>query len=114
MQPRTHWVDVPGEGRFECLVRTGETSLNVMSEFNRLTQGADKISGMVAMACEVQAHLNVLIRTAPAGWDMDAMDWFNADDQERMSAVYGAIREADERFRKGVGTDRQAEGESAR
>lgn len=111
MQGKTFTAVVDEVGTFECYLRNTWVQAKIDSVINRLSDGADQISDAFALECKVLAYLQVVIKTAPDGWDLDGADPDSEEDQRRIWQTYVSIRAAEDTFRGKSRVNTQAAGE---
>lgn len=110
---QTSVVTVDGIGVFRYRRRTMRTAVAINAEYNRLTEGAQAVSGEFAGLCDFLAYLTVMIVEAPDGWDPYAVDPDSEEEVGRLNRVYRAIKDAEARFRAGTGSERPSQGKGA-
>ena len=108
---KTLTATVEGIGAFTFRRRTLRDEIKIGAEHERLTEGLEATSDGFRRLTYMLAALDVLTVTAPEGWDPMAMDPLDAESFTKVGAVYGGLREAEERFRAGAGPDPEGSGE---
>ena len=98
-QPDTFPVTVDGFGTLLCQKRTVRVAVAVTAEYNRLTEGAEEVSGEFASVCNFLAYLKVVVLSGPDGWDPYGVDPDSEAAMEVLHKAYRAIKEAEGRFR---------------
>jgi len=106
--------DVEGVGSFVFGRRTFGDRIAIRREYARLTQNVDDIQ--LASLAVVASNLKVLMVSGPAGWNPDALETmdFLMDEEgaeDKLFAVYDALRATEDSFRKG--SDKTGEGSGA-
>lgn len=99
MDVRTFTVDVDGIGAFTFSHRTMRDELRIGAEYSRLTEGVATPTPWLASFAEMVAALKTLTAEAPSGWDIDAMDPFEASSYSQILSAYNALRGAEDSFR---------------
>ncbi|HET7675834.1 MAG TPA: hypothetical protein VFL54_09960 [Gammaproteobacteria bacterium] len=114
MEKQVFAVDVEGIGTFQFRRRTMRENLRIDAEYSRLTEGVETPSKSLDLTAEMMSTLKVLTEDAPDGWDVDALDPLDPETYRKLIAVYSALREKEEFFRRGPGKagqgDRQTSG----
>ena len=98
----THTEEVPNIGTFTFRRRTIRDQVGIEAEELRILGGpcADKELRTIARAI---AELAALTVTAPEGWSVADVDPFDDEAMARVFLVYGVLRAAGARFRRGAG-----------
>lgn len=108
----SHTQHIEGIGTFTWRIpRTMRDEIKIAAEVSRLTEGVSTPSQWLSAVSEMIGALKVLSVESTEGWDIDAMDPLDPDTYKKISEVYGALRAAEERFRRGRGKERQAHGQ---
>lgn len=98
---KTHTETIDTIGTFTWRIpRTMRDEIRIGAEVSRLTEGIDAPSQWLAAVSEMVATLKVLTAESPADWNVDAMDPLDPVTYQQLSEVFGALRAAEERFRK--------------
>lgn len=113
MADKTFHVAVPEVGDFVFRRRTLRDELRIGVAQERLTEGMDSLSEGFRRLTYMIAALDVMTVKAPDGWAPLDMDPLDQDTYARIGAVYGGLRDAEERFRAGPGQGSQDTGEAA-
>lgn len=112
------FVTVDGIGTFSFGQRMLRDELRIAAEFSRLTEGVDTPSAWLNIVAGWISVLTVLTVTAPAGWDIEAMDPLDESTYDKLRKVHTALREKESSFRKnkaaGSEAQRPGNGEVAR
>lgn len=111
--PDTYPVQIDGVGTLMCRRRTMRTAIAIAAEYNRLTEGADRVSPEFDGICSALSYIKGMTVEAPDGWDPYEFDPDSAEDMAKLRKVHDAIQAAEGRFRRGSGADTKAAGESA-
>lgn len=100
MFSKTYEVSVPDVGAFTFRKRQIKDQLRIEAEAVR-TLGGPTEDGELRSIALTLATLQVLTVTAPAGWDLEALDPLEKADMDRLYAVHRELRAAEDRFRGG-------------
>lgn len=98
--PTDFWVDVEGVGNFRFAKRTMRDELRIETEYSRLTEGVATPTDYLALVARWMSTLGVLTVSAPAGWDIEAMDPLEDTTYSKLSRVFDALREKEGSFRR--------------
>lgn len=97
----SHTQHIDGVGAFTWRIpRTMRDEIKIAAEVSRLTEGVETPSPWLSAMAEMLSALKVLTVDAPTDWDIDAMDPLDPDTYKMISEVFGALRAAEERFRR--------------
>ena len=91
-------VDVEGVGVFTFGYRTMADEFAIQRKYAELTGGGPTTQWLSLVGGWVAA-LSVLTVTAPDGWVLDEMDPLDEAVYEKMSRVFTALKEEEDRFR---------------
>ena len=108
MTDKTHTIDAPGIGAFTFRRRTMRDEFRIGAEYSRLTEGVVTPSSWLDMFATAFSTLKVLTAESPAGWNLDEMEPDDADTYRKIMEVFGALRAAETRFRRGSGANGEA------
>jgi hypothetical protein len=100
VSPDSFPVVVEGVGTLICKKRTVRVAVAITAEYNRLTEGAEEVSGEFASVCNFLAYLKVVVISGPEGWDPYGVDPDAESEMEVLHKAYRAIKEAEGRFRE--------------
>src|SRR5574343_894537 len=100
---KTFTPQIEGDGAFTFRRGTLRDEIRVGAEHERLTEGLDSVSDGFRRLTYMLAALGVLTVDAPPGWDPMELDPLDPETFNKVGAVYGGLREAEERFRAGAG-----------
>ncbi|CAH2606338.1 conserved protein of unknown function (plasmid) [Rhodovastum atsumiense] len=98
---RTYPVDVPGVGHFVFRKRLIRDQIRIQAEAVRITGGPTDDPDLKDISLAM-ATLIVLIKEAPAGWNVEYLDPLDRDVSAELWKVFGALRVAEDRFRGGA------------
>jgi hypothetical protein len=93
-------VPVDGIGVFTFSKKTMRDQFAIESEYSRLTEGVDTVTSFLWNMANAFANLLVLTVTAPEGWDLESLDPEDAEDWNKLQAVWSALRDKQLSFRK--------------
>jgi len=99
MRPDTFPVVVDGVGTLICKRRTVRVAVAVTAEYNRLTEGAEDVSGEFSSVCNFLSYLKVVVVSGPESWDPYGVDPDSEEEMEVLHKAYRAIKDAEGRFR---------------
>lgn len=108
-QASDFYETVEGIGRFRFAKRTMKLEMEIQREYASLAGGVDPTAWLITLA-EYLSTLRVLTVDGPEGWDMDNMDPLDEDTYTKISKVFNALREREERFRGNTGKGREGQG----
>ncbi len=112
MKEKNFEIKVAGVGKFGIRTRTMSDELEIAAGYSEITRGQDKPSLFLVNLATMVATLRVVIQTAPESWDVDTLDPMDEASYAQMRSVYDAIVGAEYSFRKGPGTQGEAQGAS--
>lgn len=98
--PRDFTVDVEGLGQFVFGYRKMEDHLKIEVEFARITQGLAQPTPWLLTIGEWMSTLRILLVKAPNGFDLDEIDPLEDDTFNNLRAIFRALREKEDSFRK--------------
>lgn len=98
-EPKTFSLHIEDVGDFAFRRRTLRDEIRIGAAHERLTEGLEDASAGFRRTTYMIAALEVLTVSAPDGWDPMELDPLDADTFAKIGAVYGGLREAEERFR---------------
>lgn len=98
---RTFPLSVEGIGDFVFRKRRMPDQIKIEADARRMTDGPidDVDLHQVCISYQTLKHLTV---EAPADWDLENLDPLDPEDVNKMWKVWGALREQEEKFRKGA------------
>jgi hypothetical protein len=101
-KPQKQFIeDVNGIGKFVFrLPRTMRDELKIAAEYSRLTEGVAHPTPWLSSVADHIATLTVLTVEAPEDWNIEEMDPLDPPTWKKITEVFGALRAAEERFRK--------------
>ncbi len=105
-------LDVDGVGTFTFGYRTMADEFAIQRKYAELT-GGGPITQWLGLVGGWMAALAVLTVKAPDGWVLDELDPLDAAVYEKLSRVFTALKDQEDRFRGRSGVDSQAGGEAA-
>lgn len=108
-QNSDYFETVEGIGRFRFARRKLADELQIQRLFAEYAGGVEPTAWLTTLA-EYLSTLKVLTVEAPEGWDMDDMDPLDNDTYTKISRVFVALREREERFRAGPAANGQGAG----
>lgn len=108
MTDKTHIVEIAGIGNFCFRRRVMRDEFRIGAEYSRLTEGVGTPSTWLDMFATAFSTLKVLTEEAPGGWDLDTMEPDDAETYRKIMEVFGALRAAESRFRRGSGAISEA------
>jgi hypothetical protein len=100
---KTFTTQIEGVGAFVFRRRTLRDEIRIGAEHERLTEGLESVSEGFRRLTYMLAALGVLTVDAPPGWDPMDLDPLDPATFDKVGAVYGGLREAEERFRGAAG-----------
>lgn len=112
MSSKTYPVNVPGVGDFVFKKRDLQAQVRIQAESSRMLGGPVDDPDLRRFANVVQT-LVALAVTAPADWKPLEADPLEPEQTERLWLVHDAMRDAEERFRKGPEAAREGLGAPA-
>lgn len=95
-------VEVAGIGTFRFRQRTIREQLRIEVEAHRILDGEEMPPVGLRQFALMIASLVVLLESAPAGFDLDAMDPLDPATFSQIEEVYAALRSAEAAFRGGI------------
>ena len=105
-------VNVEGLGIIVCARRTNRDRFRIGAEYQRLTEGAPVGVSDFGLVAEATATFKVLLVDGPApllaALDMDAEVDYEAETDEVLIKSFLALREKELSFRRGTGSDSEA------
>ena len=105
-------VEVEGLGTIICARRTNRDRFRIGAEYQRLTEGAPVGVSDFGLVAEATATFKVLLVDGPASLlaalDMDAEVDYEAETDEVLIKFFLALREKELSFRRGTGSDSEA------
>ncbi|HHA3594133.1 TPA: hypothetical protein ACODIZ_003660 [Salmonella enterica subsp. enterica serovar Newport] len=107
-RPSDFYETVEGVGRFRFARRMLSDELQIQRKYAEYVGGVEPTAWLATLA-EYLSTIGVLTVEAPEGWDMDNMDPLDNDTYAKIARVFVALREREERFRAGAGSDGKAE-----
>jgi hypothetical protein len=105
----TFLIDVPDIGKFTFRKRRVPDQILIEANAQRMLGGPIDNADLknIAMAT---CTLQTLVISAPPAWDMDSLDPLDADDTDKIWAVWRKLRQREDDFRKGTGKDSEQAG----
>lgn len=91
-------VQVENIGRFVFARRKMRDEIQIQVEYANLIQGVEP-TGWLQNVCGWIAAFNVLLVSAPDGWDVEEMDPLDNETYKGLMAVYNALRDKELSFR---------------
>lgn len=108
-KPTDFYEDVEGIGKFRFARRTMADEIQIQRKYAEIAGGLEPTPWLATLA-EYLSAIGTLTVNAPEGWDLDNMDPLDDDTYAKISRVFVALREREERFR--LGHDHKGEGAS--
>ena len=108
-QASDFYETVEGVGRFRFAKRTMKLEMEIQREYASYAGGVDPTVWLITLA-EYLSTLRVLVVEGPEDWDMDNMDPLDDETYKKISKVFSALREREERFRGNTGKGREGQG----
>jgi hypothetical protein len=102
-------VNVDGIGTFTFGRRTMRDEISIQREYARILDGVEPTDWLATVGGWISV-LSVLTVSAPPGWNIDEMDPTESATYERLSTVYGALREKERSFRRGPASTGESAG----
>lgn len=109
---KTYPVSVPGVGEFVFKQRDLAAQVRIQAEASRMTGGPVDDPDIRRFANVVQTLVALAVQ-APPDWKPLAADPLEPEQTERLWLVHDAMRDAEERFRKGAEGQRESVGAGA-
>lgn len=106
-------VPVEDVGDFTFARRTMEDEFMIAREYSRVIGDIEHPSWYLNMLASCVSPLRVLTVKAPEGWDLDTLDPLQEETFQGLTKVATALREAEERFRRGTGSAGEGVGSQA-
>lgn len=94
-------VPVENVGQFIFGRRTMGDELAIHREYSEILQGVENPTQMLDILGNWLSTLRVLTVSAPAGWDLDALDPLDDGTFKKLKAVYDALAAKELSFRGG-------------
>lgn len=98
---KTYEVPVEGIGTFTFRKREMLDQVKIQAEASRMTDGPVDDPGLRRFTHALATLLRLTV-LAPAGWAPLAIDPLDSEGTEKLWLVHDAMRDAEERFRKGA------------
>ena len=108
---KTFPAQIEGVGAFTFRRRTLRDEIKIGAAHERLTEGLESVSEGFRRLTYMLAALSVMTLDSPPGWEPMDLDPLDPETFTKVGAVYGGLREAEERFRAGAGPVPEGAGE---
>ena len=102
---RTYPVSVEGIGDFVFRKRTLQDQITIQANASRRLRGPVDDPELRSFVHALETLLCLTVQ-APEGWAPEALDPLEPGETEQLWQVHEALRDAEEKFRKGSGAER--------
>lgn len=107
-------VPVQGIGTFTFSRRTLADEIAIQVERSRILDGVEHPTDFLWNLAVWISAIRVLLVSAPAGWDLDAMDPLEPETFEQISRVFVEMRKKEDSFRRKPGAGGEGAGSGDR